>query len=175
MEPLTQEHDWLSLVMDECPVRPGPRQEVLAHAIAARRSDYMRSETAALPDVRNISVIIIPKTNIFIDLNACRDVRFEAGVLVAAHFLNQMDWELPAIASVFYKVLAAIKQLDDDEAEIIRRIARVSEGDIYDGGASSEDLLAAWPDSPENLLQRLRLLERKGVLTETSNVWTVIR
>lgn len=176
-ELLQDEDNWMGLVLEECPIPHGPCQGLIAMALAPRleREGYMKSETASIPDTRDRSVVIIARTNIFINIEACKDFRFETLVLYANSILPGYRLDVAALAAAALKVFTKIKLLTEDEGEIIRRIARASNGDLYVRGAHIDEVVRMWPGDPEELRNRLRSLQLKGVLTVSDGTWTILR
>jgi hypothetical protein len=126
-------------------------------------------------EMQRVGGFVIVNQGIFIDLEACKDFRFEAAFLYAGFLVNDYRWDWVALAAAVAKVFRKIQLLSEDEGEIIRRIARASNGDLYDRGAHIGDLSRTWPDEQKELIGRLHALEKKGVLKVSEGAWKVVR
>jgi hypothetical protein len=106
----------------------------------------------------------IPGTRYFFNVTACRELKGDAIVALAA-FLATRSAPAAAAAAALRKLYDNLTPLSDEEAQIVRAIIRACPGNPYDMPVAAAEVRQAFRGDPERVDDLLDGLQGKGIIS----------
>lgn len=131
--------------------------------LAPDSAKYLRVETT-MPSLPPGQVgYLVPRTRIYFNVSACRQLWGDAMVALSAYLVTQSA-PAAAAATTFRKLYSSLKLLSPEEAALVHAIIECAGSNPYESPVSESDLHAALGDT-DGVDDLLDALQRKGVIS----------
>jgi hypothetical protein len=135
----------------------------LERLLLAPDSDrYLRVEADGAPPAGEFGYLV-PGTRYFFNVTACRELRGDAAVALAAYLATQSA-PVAATAAALRKLADNLTRLSDDELVVVRAIMRACPGNPYEVAVTEDDVRERFRGDTEQLDDLLDALQSKGVI-----------
>lgn len=126
------------------------------------REFLIRRQVVARPPAGTFGYLL-PRTQIFLNLGRCRDLRGDIAVAAAVYAMTQNE-PVAFIATSVRKVLDSVKVLDDFEYEVVLSLFDFTSGHPYSYKVDEMLLEQRFADAPFDLGSTLDGLEKKHIV-----------